>query len=62
MAAIVETSDQIAATLVAANAGPATGTFAKRLATWWPAAILVFALVLTLCWNAGLLLLVWWFI
>lgn len=56
MAAVVEISDQIAATLAAANAEPAIGKFT----TWWPAAIIVFALVLTLCWNAGLLLLVWW--
>jgi hypothetical protein len=57
MAAIVETSDQIVATPAAA-AEPARGRFIR----WWPGAMIVFALVLTLCWNAGLLLVVWWVI
>jgi hypothetical protein len=59
MALAVQISDETSAALPPATHVTAASV-TKRIANLWPAAMIVFALVLTLCWNVGLLLLVWW--
>jgi hypothetical protein len=59
MALAVQISDEASAALPPAT--PATvASVTKRIANLWPAAMIALALILTLCWNVGLLLLVWW--
>jgi hypothetical protein len=59
---------QIALTPIALNpvaltpaAGASARSVIRRIANLWPAAMIIFALILTVCWNAGLFLLVWRF-
>jgi hypothetical protein len=59
MSAVVQRSNKTTDASLATDAAANATSIAERIANLWPATMIIFALVLTLCWNAGLLLLVW---
>jgi hypothetical protein len=62
MSAVVQRSNKTTDASLTTDAVANAVSIAKTIANLWPATMIIFGLILTLCWNAGLLALVWWFV